>query len=101
MGTQSNLVGVCGVSRGASIFDYQCFNLTEAEIAAYPTISMIIEGVELNYEPESYLMKMYYCRKGYVGLAVGFEVNWTIIGARLLQSYDVVYDRTNSRVGFA
>lgn len=100
--SNNNLVGVCsGLHGNKTIFDGECFTLSDSEIAQYPSLTMELDGVSLAYPPQEYLMKMYYCKKGEVGLGVSIEADWTIVGAKLLQLYDTLYDRVNMRIGFA
>ena len=102
--TNNPLSGLCvnlGVN-GTTLFDDECFNMNSEEISMWPNLTFILENnVKLVYSSEFYLMKMYYCEKGLVGMGIGMEVNWAIVGARLLQVYETFFDRVNSRVGFA
>ena len=40
----TNLVGVCGVAAGQSMFDGYCFPMNAAQIAAYPVLTLNIPG---------------------------------------------------------
>ena len=93
------------ISPNATLFDQQCYNLTSKDISQFPTISIILQGenqqnLTLIYTPQQYLIHLFYCSSG-VGLAVDQEDDFTILGASVLQRYHTVYDRANSRIGFA
>ena len=88
------------------MFDGVCFDLTEEEIAAFPTISFLIKGtngksVTLQYTPQLYLRTQYYCNPGTVGLGVDKDPDFSIIGSELMVAYHTIFDRENNRVGFA
>lgn len=110
---QNPLQGICvGVkSANATLLDGECYVLTESEIAAFPTLSFVLMGVNVTYTPAAYLRSMYYCdsssndavRDGgrMVGLALAQDDDFTVLGATLLQQYHTVYDKAELRVGFA
>jgi hypothetical protein len=98
------LVGACG-DIAHSIFNGQtCFAMNQSDIASWPTITMKLgAGVELTYSPQQYLIHLWYCKRGTVGLAIqGDPSNFgTVIGATVLQAYATTIDRANQRAGFA
>ncbi|KAH3757742.1 Eukaryotic aspartyl protease [Pelomyxa schiedti] len=99
--SNANLVGICsGLKNNLTLFDGACYKLTAQQIAMYPVISFLLDGVTLNYPPQLYITDMYYCSRGELGLALGLDT-FTVMGAQLLTQYNVIYDMANLQVGFA
>jgi hypothetical protein len=77
-----HLVGVCGVSTAKNIFAGQCYAMTEAQIAAFPTISFeLARGIPLDYTPSQYLRPMYFCQSS--GAILNAQANTTMVGLAL------------------
>ena len=96
------LVGLCGVSpANNTLFDGACVTATEAEINAWPILTMqLVGGVQLRLRPHMYLMSMYSCQPGQVGLAIVPDPTFTIIAGNMLLHFDTVFDKEKMRVGF-
>ena len=106
--SESNLPGVCtGVpAANATLFDGVCYNLTDSQIAEFPTLEWVFRGVDdsqvtLQLPPSQYLQEQYFCQNGGVGIGIDVEDDYTIIGAEMLQLYHTVYDRSSNTMGFA
>ena len=70
---KTRLKGMCSLPSNETIFDGKCFNMTEGEKSAYPTIEITFEGtLVLEITPDMYLMqKLYFCEDpDFVGLAI-------------------------------
>eukprot|EP01088_Endostelium_zonatum_P009435 TRINITY_DN22664_c0_g1_i1.p1 TRINITY_DN22664_c0_g1~~TRINITY_DN22664_c0_g1_i1.p1 ORF type:complete len:471 (-),score=96.95 TRINITY_DN22664_c0_g1_i1:113-1495(-) len=98
-----NLVGVCGQTRQNSIFN-RVFQLTTAQVAAYPTVQFIISCTgngatcsSLNVPPTSWIRSLGQGR--YTG---GIQTSTlSILGSVFMQNYHVVFDKTRDYIGFA
>ena len=84
-----------------------CFSLTPLELAAFPTVSLLLgDNVTLSLPPHYYLRNgTAFCDgsdAGKYGLAIedGGVNDGTIMGDTVMQPYLTVFDRANSRVGF-
>jgi len=109
----TNLTGICHVSSSSAystshpppppdLFHNHCFSISDSEINLFPTLTLILQnGVALQYTPQDYLLPLYYCEEGTLGLAIGKEKGFTILGASILKLYNVAYDRMHSQIGFA
>jgi hypothetical protein len=101
-------LGICtGIAaKNETLFDGICFNLTETEINAFPTISFLMKGengetVTLEHTPTYYLRPQYFCDSGSVGLGIDKDPDFTIIGSEVMVEYHTIFDRENKRIGFA
>lgn len=100
--TGVNLVGVCGVQKGQSIFDNQCFQMTPPQVGDWPVFTVSLPGApNLILSPAQYLWQGagqagYYCMgmQGQDGLGV------TILGDTFMQGFNVIFDRKRSMIGF-
>ena len=78
--------------------------LTEAEVAALPPLTMTLQGeatgdtFQLQVPPERYFRR---ASSGDVYLGVRPGPGMTILGQVFMEGLDVVFDRAQSRVGFA
>jgi len=108
--SNANLTGICrGItSENATLFDNVCFNMSQEDIDAFPTIQYVLrssnrhKNTVIEYPPQFYLQKQYFCQtEGTYGLGFATEEDFTVLGAELLQRYNTIYDRTNKRIGFA
>lgn len=104
------LKGVCDVPTNATIFDGVCFNLSTADILAYPTITFVMYNNESGppatvlYPPSAYIRPLaWICDGAAVSLAIQSDPSGfgSVLGMSALQGYYTVYDRANGRVGFA
>eukprot|EP01113_Clastostelium_recurvatum_P032802 TRINITY_DN4262_c0_g1_i4.p1 TRINITY_DN4262_c0_g1~~TRINITY_DN4262_c0_g1_i4.p1 ORF type:complete len:430 (-),score=24.34 TRINITY_DN4262_c0_g1_i4:749-1846(-) len=99
---QHYLHGICDAPPKKTLLDGYCFNLTVAQRAAFPTISIFLEGVQLEYKPSTYLQHQFYCNlPSEVGLGIVSDPVYTILGAEVLQEYATVFDLEKMRIGFA
>jgi hypothetical protein len=112
MCAESPLPGVCidVQAPNATLFDGVCYEMTEDQIAQFPTLSFTLtNNAVLTYEPQAYLQTLWYCdssaaRSG--GKMVGFGLQedpsgfGTVFGATFMQQYTTIFDRQNARIGF-
>jgi hypothetical protein len=97
-----NLVGVCGVQKGQSIFDNQCFQMTPAQVGVWPVFTISLPGApNLPLAPAQYLWQGagqagYYC----MGMQGQDGVGVTILGDTFMQAYNVIFDRHRAKIGF-
>lgn len=89
---------------GKSLFDKQCFSMTAAELAAFPDITLQIDGVDLVMEPRNYLLNGYgdadfdaYC----LGVEKTGPGGLQILGDTTLENYLTIFDREKKRIGWA
>lgn len=105
MCSSTNLVGVCGVKPGKSLFDGYCFSMSAAQINAFPVLSFNIPGWgEVSWESSYYLWQGagvpgLYCL-GIQALAPGSDTG-VIIGDVLMQKFHLFFDRNNDQIGMA
>lgn len=103
----SKLTGVCGLSKANSLFGDYCFDMTEADISAFPTLTVSLQGttsdsIQLAVTPDMYLTldtpgSTLRCL-GIVGVP---EADGTILGDVVMRGFVTYFDRANSQVGFA
>merc|ERR1712137_359565 len=96
----SHLKGVC--SHG-NIFLGDCVSLSASDIAQYPDITFEFgSGIKVNLPPQYYLVKGF-CSGGDYALGIGPEAgaDGTILGDTFMTAFECVFDRQNSRMGFA
>lgn len=103
-----NLVGVCGQNSTSSILAGNCFNMTAADVALYPSISWTLYNPDnkdqpftLTAGPEAILQEV--CGGPGNGYAFGIQpMDSTpiILGDVLLQNYHVVFDTNSMYMGF-
>jgi len=100
------LTGICNISQNETLFDGYCFSMTDSDIKMFPPIQVVLQGefvtqlVVLQMDGFQYLVpetQGNYCfgiqNSGYPGL--------TLIGDINMKPYYTIFDRINSRVGFA
>ena len=102
----TNLVGICNVTSNATLFEQNCFNISQEQVSLFPNVTFVMRGMsgdttEVSYSPQYYLKQQYFCGYGLKGLGFDKEDGFTIIGATMLQMYTTVFDRKNSRIGFS
>jgi len=96
------LHGLCDAESGQGIFDGYCYTMTGAQLDAYPTVSVVLEGVSssIDLPPSQYLFQVtennqqLYC--GGFGSA-GSE--GSILGDVFMTGNHFVFDRKNSKIG--
>lgn len=94
--------GLCGDSN--TLFDGQCFNYTQAELAQFPSIVLHVDGesaqVDLLMAPSQYIVLQpngSYC----YGIKDTGPIGLSIVGDTTLQRYYTIFDNTKRRVGWA
>jgi Eukaryotic aspartyl protease len=94
------LVGVCGKG---GLFDNKCVKLTPQDIAAYPPLEFVFGGGASTYiYPEHYLMSAFCAFRNFYGLGiVAGGPSGTILGDVYHKGVVAVYDRANTRFGWA
>jgi hypothetical protein len=103
----ASLHGVCDVPQNQSVLAGHCYDYTAAEVAAFPTISFklpasAVAAVSLEFRPEAYLIPQYFCESpAQRSFALQADPHFTVLGASLLQQYEVLFDREAQRIGFA
>jgi hypothetical protein len=101
----ANLIGTCGLSQSSSLWGGVCFNLTQAQMNAYPTITLNIQNVDIVMPPSTYLTlfdpespnPLLYC----LGIRDTGPGGFTIIGDTSMSNYYVVFDNEQTRIGWA
>jgi hypothetical protein len=101
----ANLIGTCGLPQSASLWGGTCFNLTQAQVLAYPTITLNLQGVDIVMPPSTYLTlfdpespnPLLYC----LGIRNTGPGGFTIIGDTSMSNYYVVFDNEQARIGWA
>ena len=97
----TNLIGICNAPKGQTLFDGQCFNMTSAQTAQFPTLTLTLDGLgDLTVQPTDYLWQGAGIPGAYCLGIQGMDGNGIIIGDVIMQRYHVVFDRYNSKVGF-
>jgi hypothetical protein len=96
----TNLVGVCNAQSGQGLFDGYCYPMQSSDIAAFPSLSVIINNVSpLTIGPNEYLIDG---QQGTKCLGIqGVDGMGTIMGDVFMQKFRVAFDMANNRVGFA
>ena len=87
----------------AELWDNQCVELTDAQVDQYPSLSFQLDGTVLEMSSRDYLLLRsplatkadQYCLGIRNGGFTGF-----IIGDTTMRNYYVVFDKTQSRIGF-
>jgi len=99
LGMCPGLHGICDVSAGNRLFDGVCYSFTNAQLDAYPTVTVFINGIPFVIQPDAYLytFNSYRC----LGVANGINGFGSILGDVFMQNWHVAFDRTSSRIGFA
>lgn len=104
--TKNPLVGVCGSGISpvnGTIFDGNCFSMTDSQRDMYPTFEVIFDGgAKLQITPEMYVMPLYACNvPGQYGLGLVPDPSFTVIGGNVLIYYAASFDKLKLQVGFA
>ncbi|KNC54299.1 uncharacterized protein AMSG_12338 [Thecamonas trahens ATCC 50062] len=101
----TNLTGMCNVPEGQTLFDGKCFDLSPADVAAYPDFVLEVPGISLVISPPQYLLANFGSigKPGQTCLAVSptGPNGLVIVGDTLLVRYTIVFDRANHRIGWA
>lgn len=104
----ASLHGSCDVESGSTLFDRKCYQLTDAEIAAYPPLTFQLKGVTLTMHPQDYLLRgdVRAVKQGdasltCLGIRATGSSNFLIIGDSLMRNYVLAFDRGQDRIGWA
>ena len=102
----SGLVGVCDVNSQRTIFDGYCVSLTQAQVNAYPPITIKFgqsSPISLNILPSTYLQQGFCSNPSSYALAIGsggLDLFGNIFGDTFMQNFETIFDRANTRLGF-
>jgi len=97
--TQNPLVGVCG--KGPTIFDGACFALTAPQRAAYPPITINLDGATLNVPVSSYLVVVSTPGQYCLGVLPTGPGGFLIIGDTIMENYYVAFNRAANTIAWA
>ena len=76
--------------------------MTSSQIAAFPVLTIAMNGASIDIPPQQYLVDGYCGEVGYFALAIEpYNYKSIILGDTVHRPYMVIYDRINSRIGFA
>jgi len=99
--------GICTGNTSHTLFDNICFSLTDRDIMVFPPVQLVIGGsITLTIRGEDYLIPepqttkakaQNYC----LGILPTGDSGFTIIGDVVMKNYYFIFDRGNSRIGFA
>lgn len=95
------LTGICNAPTNQTLFDGACFAMTDAELAVFPNLSVMIQGIDdLVIAPTQYLIN--YSNTWCWGIDYLEESSTIqmILGDVALQGRNVVFDVAQKRVGF-
>jgi len=94
----NSLHGICDVSSTQTMFDGVCYQMSQSQLNAYPSIGVVLSGISdpLTLGPTQYLVPQgsYYC------FGIYPSAKFSILGDVFMQNWHVVFDRANSKVGF-
>jgi len=101
----TNLHGICDVPAGQTLFDGACYPFTQAQLEAFPDLSVNLQGVDLTMTWNTYLStnsplnpnQSYRC----LSIRNTGDGGFTIIGDTTMYNYYVVFDRVNTQIGWA
>lgn len=105
----NDLLGVCNETFAGSMFGgtYDCWQLTDAQAARYPTLSINLGSDDapqrIDFGPQDYFMKT---DDGWTCLAMAPDTraDGVILGDTLMQQYQVIFDQEagadKARIGF-
>jgi len=101
--TQEAMCADSSLANCAGLWSNNCFDMSEAEVDAYPPLKFQLDGVELQMTSRDYLLQgspvatsaRKYCLAIRSGGSTGF-----IIGATTMRNYYVVFDKKNQRIGW-
>jgi len=95
------LVGVCNVTTGQGLFNGKCVNLTDEQVAAFPTLTLKLKGTNgLTITGSDYLWQGTGVPGEYCLGIQAMDGLPVIIGDVFMQAYHVVFDRNKDLVGF-
>eukprot|EP01102_Stenamoeba_stenopodia_P018038 TRINITY_DN6561_c0_g1_i1.p1 TRINITY_DN6561_c0_g1~~TRINITY_DN6561_c0_g1_i1.p1 ORF type:complete len:438 (+),score=100.04 TRINITY_DN6561_c0_g1_i1:63-1376(+) len=96
----NNLVGLCNVPVNETVFEGNCFVMTDDQRAQYPPLQMVMLNATISFDGSNYMVDngngevcLTISDSGYPGL--------TLVGDVAMMPYYTAFDRINSRVGFA
>jgi len=103
---KSSMCSDSSLANCSSLWQNQCMDLTDAQVAAYPPLSMQLDGLTLDMTSEDYLLRGsplatsagQYClgiRDGGSAGGSGF-----IIGDPTMRNYYLVFDLAKKRIGW-
>lgn len=101
--TQSAMCSDASLANCAGLWANKCFEMTDAEVDSYPTLTFHLDGVSLEMSSRDYILQgspvaessSQYC----LGIRNGGRTGF-IVGATTMRNYYVVFDKKNSRIGW-
>lgn len=79
-----------------------CWYFNQQTLSRFPTIRLGFQGMSLDFTPDRYFLDVIGDRGPCKVLGLdATDSDRPIVGASFLQYYNVIFDRQNSRIGFA
>jgi len=104
---ETHLVGICDLLFQESLFGGVCFNMTAADIDAFPEVTIVLpvanstyEFMELSISGADYLLE-HPEKAGAYCLGIQPAVGFFVIGNVMQIPYTIVYDLEKTAIGFA
>ena len=86
---------ICLFYQGLSLRECDCPSVIE-----YPNITIVSEGISFDIMPSDYLLGSIFSHRCYLGIDKIDSISFVILGDVFLQQHFVLFDKTNSRIGF-
>jgi len=99
------LHGICDVASDQTLFDNKCYVFSPNQVAAFPNITIAVQGIDLVMNAANYILLNYGVNfkpgQSCLGIASTGPQGLQIVGDTLLENYYTVFDQVNQRIGWA